>query len=65
MFIINGRSGSDAPRATLSTLAGSNIGENTGENKVQEMDFLGRMPEEEGAEVLVSALRLGGDCVTG
>lgn len=51
IFIINGRSGSDATWATLSTLAGneSAIGEHTGENKVKAMDFLGGMTEEEGA----------------
>jgi hypothetical protein len=51
VFIVNGRSGSDATWATLSTLAGkkSPIGEHTGENKVMAMDFLGRMTEEEGA----------------
>ena len=51
IFVVNGRSGSDATWATLSTLAGSKsaIGEHTGENKVMAMDFLGRMTEEEGA----------------
>lgn len=51
IFIVNGRSGSDATWATLSALAGgkSPIGEHTGENKVKAMDFLGRMTEEEGS----------------
>jgi hypothetical protein len=51
IFIVNGRSGSDATWATLSTLAGgrSPIGEHTGENRVKAMDFLGRMTEEEGS----------------
>ena len=50
IFIVNGRSGSDATWATLSTLAGgaSGIGEHTGENEVKAMDFLGRMTEAEG-----------------
>ena len=50
IFIINGRSGSDATWATLSTLAGgkSPIGEHTGENKVKAMEFLGTMTEQEG-----------------
>ncbi len=51
VFIVNGRSGSDATWATLSTLAGgrSPIGEHTGENRVKAMDFIGRMTEHEGA----------------
>ena len=51
IFIVNGRSGSDATWATLSTLAGgrSALGEHTGENQVRTMDFLGSMTEEEGA----------------
>jgi len=51
IFIINGRSGSEATWATLSALAGSEskIGEHTGENKVKAMEFLGDMTEEEGA----------------
>ena len=51
IFIINGRSGSEATWSTLSTLAGSEsaIGEHTGENKVKAMDFLGGVTEEAGA----------------
>jgi hypothetical protein len=51
VFIVNGRSGSDATWAALSSLAGGEtpIGEHTGENQIKAMDFLGRMTEEEGA----------------
>jgi len=51
IFVVNGRSGSDATWSTLSSLAGgrSPIGEHTGENKVMAMDFLEKMTEKEGA----------------
>jgi len=51
IFLVNGRSGSDATWLAITALAGgaSPIGEHTGGNKVNTMKFLGTMSEEEGA----------------
>ncbi|GFH59866.1 hypothetical protein CTEN210_16341 [Chaetoceros tenuissimus] len=49
VFIVLGRSGSDATWSTISKLAGgkSPLGEHTGENKVKAMEFLSNMKTEE------------------
>lgn len=57
VFIVLGRSGSDATWSTISKLAGgkSPLGEHTGENKVKAMEFLTNMKTEEAGKWWLTA----------